>query len=270
MAGKRKFLAHGALVMLLAIASSTAGAAVVDLTTANSSGTINGAIYQQVDPSSTGTGVIDSFAQIGAANQTTVQGYNTTVNGTFDNGAADNFNHSITLSAVPVVDLSGVLYRQFLLDINENNNASGDQYLSIDDLQLFVGGTVNSSVETLTAGVLDHDGTLVYRMDAGGDNWVALNYALNTGSGSGDMFLYIPDSLFAGFQSTDVITLYSHFGGAGVDPTGFTGNFSNSDGFEEWAVLTGQTVIPEPTTISLLGLGLAGLFVRRAKRSIKN
>jgi hypothetical protein len=73
-------------------------------------------------------------------------------------------------------------------------------------------------VETFANGdpaILDHDGSLVFRLDAGGDNAVALNYALNTGSGSGDMFLYVPIAAFAGFGSGDDVTLYSHFGALG-------------------------------------------------------
>lgn len=240
---------------------------VVDLTSAGSSGTINGAIYEQVDAQSTGTGTIESFVQImGTGNAIESHAYNTTENNTLDNGSSDIFNHAITLNQVPVVDVNSTAYRQFLLDINENNNANLDQYLSLDEIQLFVAGTANSNVTTFTTDVLDHDGDLVYRMDAGEDSWVALNYALNTGSGSGDMLLYVPDALFSGYLGTDVVTLYSHFGGMGEDPDGFEGNFHTSAGFEEWATLT-PAVVPEPTSITLLGLGLAGIIMRRTRRS---
>ena len=152
----------------LLLSGTLAQAVIVDLTTDGSSGTINGARYEQIDPQSTGTGVIDSFAQIGN-NDPTAHAYNTTDNNTLDNGSSDNFNHSITLADVPIVTISGNPYRQFLLDINENNNAALDQFLSLDEVQIFVGGTANSNVDTFTAGILDHDGTLIYRMDAGGD-----------------------------------------------------------------------------------------------------
>jgi hypothetical protein len=259
---------------LLAVAGFTAPlaqAVTVNLTTAGSTGgPINGALFHQIDPSSTGTGVIDSFVQIGG-NDPVVNGYNTTVNGTLYNGSADNFNHSITVGLIPVVTISGTPYRQFLLDINENNNRSLDQFLSLDDIQIFLGGTANSSVDTFTAGELDHDGALIYHMDLGGDSTVGLNYALNTGSGSGDMFLYVPSSLF-GTDPSAVVTLYSQFGGAGIDPAGLPlGNYNNSDGFEEWAVLRAEgTTVGTPeggATLTMLGLAVLGLgLVRRQSR----
>jgi hypothetical protein len=58
-----------------------------------------------------------------------------------------------------------------------------------------VGGTPNASSGTFTGGILDHDGTLVYRMDGLEDSWVALGYSLNNGSSPADMLLYIEMSL---------------------------------------------------------------------------
>jgi hypothetical protein len=255
--------------------TSLVQAVTVNLTTAGATGgPINGALFHQINPSSTGTGVIDAFAQVGDAtpNGLQVHGYNTTVNGTLDNGSAPGFNHSITLGVVPIVSISGTPYRQFLLDINENNNAALDQFLSLDDIQIFLGGTANSSVESFTGGILNHDGTLIYHMDAGADSTVGLNYALNTGSGSGDMFLYVPNNLF-GSDPAAVVTLYSAFGGAGTNPGGLPlGNYNNSDGFEEWAVLQpeGTIIIETPeggTTLTMLGLAILGLgLVRRQSR----
>lgn len=255
--------------LLTISAASLHATTIVDLTSVGASGTINGAIYQQIDAQSTGTGTIDSFAQIQAqGNNDEQSGYNTTVNNTLDNGAPDNFNHSITLSEVPVVNISNTNYREFLLDINEADQgpASG-RFISLDEVQLFMGGTANNSVETLSgSGILQHDGTLIYQMDAGMDNWVALDFQLNSGSGSGDMFLFVPDSLFAAFGPTDVVTLYSEFGQQGVDPSdgmggNFIGNFGSSAGFEEWAV----RVIPEPATLASLAIGLCclGSYRRR-------
>lgn len=223
-------------------------AAVIDLTTAGASGVINGAIYKQIDVQSSGTGNIDSFVeQSPQGNGTTSRAYNTTVNNIFDNKSPDNFNHSITLGEVPIALLSGTPYREFMLDINESSG-NDDEFISLDEVQLFVGGTANSSVATLLAALLQHDGTLVYRMDAGGDNWVALDYSIGSGSGSGDMFLYVPQSVFVGFPGAAIVTLYSQFGLQGVDPVGFTGNFGGSDGFEEWALLD---PVPEPTACLL-------------------
>ena len=66
-------------------------------------------------------------------------------------------------------------------------------------------------------------------MDAGEDHAVLMNYALNHGSGSGDVAVLIPDVLFAATADNPnpFVYLYSAFGGAAA---------ANA-GFEEWAVL---------------------------------
>ncbi len=259
-------LAAASLTVSLATLSTSANAAIIDLTTAGTSGTINSAIYEQTNPQSTGTGTIDSFEQQSPqGNGTSSKAYNTTENNVLDNQAPNNFNHSIFLSAVPIVFRGNTLYREFLLDTNENSGG-GSEFLSLDEVQVFVGGTANSNVTTFSSGVLNHDGTLVYRMDAGTDSWVALNYALNNGSGSGDMYLLVPAAAFTGFLGSDVVTLYSQFGLQGVNPSGFTGDFGSSDGFEEWALREG-VAIPEPSTIALAILGIVAVVsVHRTSR----
>ena len=263
-------LAHAMAVVVLLFGAHVASATMIDLTTAGASGELNGAIFEQINLQSTGTGVIDSFAQIGAANQTAVQGYNTTVNNVFNNGAPDNFNHSITIGMIQVVSLESVDYYQFLLDINENNNRALDQYLSLDEVQIFVGGAANPSSTSFDAnGILQGVGTLVYDMENNAGNWVALDFSLNSGSGGGDMFLYVPVTNFGGAASDAIVTLYSHFGAQGLNPEEYgAGNFGNSDGFEEWAVLPVDepAIVPEPATLSLIGLGLAVIAVRRVAR----
>lgn len=253
--------------IILLSTSLTASAAIIDLTTSGSSGTINGAIYEQVVGSSTGTGTIDSFAQISpGGNDPSSSAYNTTVNNTLDNGSPDNFNHSITVGEVPVVDISGTLYHQFILDVNENSGGTpSQQFVSLDEVQVFVGGTANSNVATFTGDILDHDGTLIYQMDAGADSAVGLDFQLGSGSGSGDMFLYLPRSLFAPFALSDVVTLYSEFGQLGVDPAGLpSGDYGQSDGFEEWALDEEGQLIPEPASLALALL--SGLFCTGYRR----
>jgi hypothetical protein len=251
---------------ILSVSNSALAGTIVDLTVADNSGTINGAIYQQTSTGSTGTGNINSFVQQSPpGGGTTSRAFNTTVNNVLNNNNTDNFNHSITLGEVSIVERDGKLYREFFLDINESGNNT-DKYLSLDEVQIFVTGPANSNVATFTSGILDHFGTLVYRMDSGDDNWVAMDYTLGTGSGSGDMTLLVPRSLFLGFAPTDVVTLYSQFGLQGVNPTGFTGDFGGSASFEEWAVRDPATfAVPEPMSFGLFVTGVFGLVLARRR-----
>ncbi|MFH1282033.1 MAG: PEP-CTERM sorting domain-containing protein [bacterium] len=272
---KRLIILAFGFMLLLNIPS--AQATMLDLTTIDADGWIGDAYFLQINPQSTGTGVIDSFVEIGDARQSTdefdvayadvVEAYNTTVNGTFDNGSSDNFNHELLFSLVPSVELDdGEFYRQFLLDVNQNSGL-GDtaRYISLDEIQVFLSSDPNQDVESFDGdGIVElEDSELLYWMDEEEDSWVKLDYELNAGSGSGDMFLYLPEELFEEFYGDDpdneefqYVYIYSRFGE----------NFTNNDGFEEWAVQ--KDIVPEPTTISLLGLGLLGLVgSRKRKRS---
>lgn len=221
----------------------------IDLTTKGSSGVINGALFQQFSPQPTGTGVIDSFVRI--QNTGTEQGYNT--NGTLQyNTMGGAFTHAIQVGNASLVNIGGVSYREFLLDINQISCPPGN-YLSLDKLEVYT-----ASAGNLTG--YPNLGTKVYSMDTTTqDNWIKMDYNLNAGSGAGDMLFYLPSSLVSNSQS--YLYLYSMFG---------TNNPAN-DGFEEWAVRSSQVaVIPEPMTIVLFVLGLGMLVILKKYRSMTN
>jgi hypothetical protein len=270
---KKLVLRVAVLFLISFFSSQPVEAGMLDLSFAGADGEINEAYFIQIDPKSMGTGNIHTFVEIGDARQAEeplggvsyadiVEAYNTTEAGTLDNGSSDIFNHELLLSAVPVVEIDGIFYRQFLLDINQHKSSPNfptSGLLSLDEIQLFLSDAPNQSVESFDDGILDlADSELIYRLDwdydeeEEDDNWIKLKYDLNHGSGSGDMFAYIPDDFFS--DEYEYVYLYSRFGE----------NFANNDGFEEWAVR--DNILPEPATMSLLGLGALGLSGLRKKR----
>lgn len=212
---------------------------IVDLTTLGSSGWVNDAFFQQYDAQPTGTGKIDSFLRIqGAASKGVVQqGFNTSTRPVqFNENKSPNFTRDLLVSELPVVNIGGVNYREFLLDINQK---SSQPYLSLDSLKLFV-----TNATTKAAGFDVSTGTLggaapAFDLDAGDDSWVKMDYRLNHGSGSGDMLFYVRDSLFTG---GDYVTVYSKFGE----------HFASNAGFQEWAVGVGGSV-NQQNTASIAG-----------------
>ena len=225
--------------------------AVVDLTTAGASGTLNSAIFQQTSVQPTGSGVIHSFVRLNPGGNVAVeQGYNTDARPLqYDENNSPVFTRSLQLTESPIVTINGVAYREFLLDINQK---SSSPLLSLDELRIYVGNAPNlfgydPNTQQL-AGL-----NPVYDLDAGGDNYVLLNARLSHGSGSGDMFFYVPDAQLTQAGGSYVY-LYSKFG---VTVAG-------NGGFEEWAV-RGDTSLSSlsgfVTDISNGNVGVADVLV---------
>lgn len=210
-------------------------AVVLDLTTGGSEGTVAAALFKQTDTQPTGTGVISSFVRIHGTG--VESGYNTDARPLqFQENSSPKFTRSLRLSDVPVVVVDGVGYRQFLLDINQK---SASPLLSLDQLKIFAGDRGNLTGYDLASGRLAGLDA-VYNLDAGGDNTVLMNASLNSGSGSGDVVVLIPDARFALAAGDPFVYLYSSFGATA----------GGNGGFEEWAVLP-------KTDVSALG-SLAG------------
>jgi len=237
-----------ASIVIVVCAASVSQAYVVDLTTKGSSGTWNGGIFTQIDPRATGTGLWDPFVRIqGAAG--VEQGYNSDYRPVqFDEDTNAQWNHSIMLSDIPLE--AG--YRIFLLDINEPGGPV-DRFVSLDVIELYTAAVPNLTNYPVAASGWT---TKVWELDDGGaDDWVHLNYKLNTGSGSGDMAMGVPKAAFGG--GNPYVYLYSKFGV----------NAPHEDGFEEWALgPTEAPPVPEPASCALLAFAIGGIGVALKKR----
>jgi hypothetical protein len=247
---KRNFK-NSAVAALMAsamlIGAGSASATVVDLINGNS-GTINGGVFQFTQPQPTGTGVIQPFLRV--QNDPAEQGYNTSGGTPFDDKAGP-WTHNIQFSDLQAstVSMNGTTYFKLLLDVNEPNGAKST--ISLDQLQFYTssqGSQTTTNVSSL--------GTLRYTFGSG--DQVNLDASRNHGSGSGDMYAYIPTSAFAGTNANDYVYMYVKFGNS---------DYTSAGGFEEWAIVNNMTPVPEMSALfPILGLMVAVLSTNVLRR----
>ena len=169
------------------------------------------------------------------------QGYNTSGGTPFDD-KAEPWTHDLTFGDLQntQVTLGGASYFKLLLDFNEPGGSKS--LISLDQLQFYT-----SKVGSQTTGNVGSLGTLRYTFRSGDS--VILDASRNHGSGSGDMYAYIPTSDFAGTKTSDFVYLYAHFG-----------TTDNSQaGFEEWALVSAAPHSRDKRAVSYYRFFCAGL-----------
>jgi len=258
---KRNFAAALVAAGMFAIAS-LAQATVVDLINnyqgsfTNQYGTT---VIQFTQPQPTGTGYIDPFLRVQANG--TEQGYNTSGGTPFDDKGGP-WTHDITFSDLQstAVTLNGTVYYKILVDLNETNGAKST--IDLTNLQFYTSATGSKTTTDLS-----QLGTLRYSMDtAGNDNTVLFDAGRNHGSGSGDAFLYIPASAFAGTNPNDFVYMYVNFGSADMTTAG---------GFEEFTLVRNLAPVPEmsaffPIVGLLVAVGSTSILRRRRAAQVKS
>jgi len=239
----------------------------------------SGTIYELIDTIPAGTGVFQPF--LSYQKKGTEEGVNTSLGGNgqgfLDDKRVPQWTHDLHLNELGTITRSGVSYYAFELDANETGVGNPNRTLSIDDIRIYTKGTDpfanianDSQIHAALADGQTTLGTLRYAQNVPGGtaaNWVLIDASRRTegstsGSGSSDMLVLVPTSLFAGAGANDYVVFYTINGAAHG-----AGDFSDA-GFEEWRALTGAPSVPDGgSTLLLLGSVFAslGLFARGRK-----
>lgn len=244
-------------VLVLALACSAPPARGADLTTLGAAVTIQSAIFSQGNAGHSGT--VEPFLRIQANGGE--QGFGTNFR-PLEPDAVSTLVHSLPLTSLRRVLLTtpqgSDYYFEFHLDANESTT-SGNNFLSVDQLRLYTA----AAPDIATASALDMTGILRYNMDQLADETLLLDTALELGTGSIDLTIHVPTSLFADAMDGDYLYLFIR---AGDQLVVGSRNYGGSGGFEEMRALVGTASSVEPTAaagppwLRVLGVGEAPRF----------
>ena len=184
----------------------------------------NGVIIEQSTVGS-GSGNYQAFLRV--QDSPTEQGFNTNDNNDGLDNVEGNFTHSVQFATLQTVNIGGVDYIEFRLDLNEPNGGTSPN-ITLEDLKILisnapaVGGDFDAS-GVVTAGKFTEAFSLT--------NPLAL-VDIRSGSGTDDYRILVPLSKFAGATPGSYITFFSDFS-------------DTSGGFEEFRAL------PSPANFDL-------------------
>jgi len=241
-------------------------------------------VYELIDTIPAGTGVFQPFLTY--QHRGTEEGINTSQlgngQGVLNDKRVPQWTHDLHLNQLGTYTRNGVSYFAFELDANETGSGQPNRLLSIDDIRIYTsagspftgaGGSIGNDSQAHTAINNDTVGTLRYAQNEpnGTANFVLIDASRRTegstsGSGSSDMLVLVPQSLFAGAGANDFVTFYTLNGAHDA-----AGDDGSDAGFEEWRALIGPTAVPDGgSTLLLLGSALIPLGLLRARREMSN
>lgn len=164
----------------------------------------------------------------------------------------------------------------FAFDTHESTGGN-NRYISLDDVRIYVGGTTDPGTLPSTVGTLSTLGSLVYEMNPSGEqNNVLIDASLYAGSGQMDAFLFVPISLFDGFDPNSLLYVYTSWGQYGFQGSGRTSGFDSSatpeniatqkESFPSFAPVLAP--VPEPSGALLIAItGVIFILRRRGLRA---
>jgi hypothetical protein len=236
------------------------------------------AIYSTINTLPAGTGVFDPFLTY--QSKGTEQGYNTSQpnngQGYMDDKRVPQWTHDVHMTDLQITTRNGIDYYGFELDANETGAGNQNRLLSIEDIRIYTSDHDTTDLVKNDATKVDLLGTLRYAQNATlgvTANWVLIDASNSeggqtSGSGSSDLILYVPKSLFGNSVGTQDF-LYFYTSNGANDHSDDT---DSDAGFEEWRFRAGTPAVPDTgNTVTLLGLSLLGfgIFANRAKLRTK-